>query len=378
MRSYPIRLVILALLLTLLLAACGDATGTVVPAVPIAQLTATQPVTTTIATTQTTTPTAKTSTPSPVLTESISINVGQTFLLKINQSAILAKTGEVIKFTSISEDSRCPDSDGNKSVACVWAGQVSAVIEVNQANNPAVSVKLTLPGANNSATIPASAITKLGNNQLQLLRVEPRMIIDKTINSPDYVVTLQITNGSVRPVQATTRPITNEQITPAPGQLPTKTSQPTTTQAIPPTTAPSTVIPTPRATNIPGTPSDISLDKPFQVKLNQSAAFAENGLVITFSSITEDSRCPRANGNKGVACSWSGQVSAQLQVKQGSNPVEQVKLTMFGGIPNKVPDTAIKKLGKYQLTLVTVEPYPIIDISIDPSDYVVTLQLTKI
>lgn len=375
MRSYPTRLVILTLLLTLLLAACGDATGTVVPA---AQPTTTQPITTTIATTQTTTPPAKTSTPSPVLTESISINVGQTFLLKTNQSAILAKTGEVIKFSSISEDSRCPDSDGNKSVACVWAGQVSAVIELNQANNPAVSVKLTLPGANNSANIPASAITKLGNNQLQLLRVEPRMIIDKTINPADYVVTLQITNGSVTPTQSTTTPVTNQQITLAPGQLPTKTSQPTTTQAIPPTTAPSTATPTPRATNIPGTPSDISLDKPFQIKLNQSAAFAENGLVITFSSITEDSRCPRANGNKDVACSWSGQVSAQLQVKQGSNPVETVKLTMFGGTPTKVPDTAIKKLGKYQLMLVTVEPYPIIDISIDPSDYVVTLQLTKI
>lgn len=221
MRRYLNKSLIPLLLLMILLAACGEATGTVGPA---AQPTAAPGNTATIVPTATippaltatpipnqqitrtpkpTTPTAvpitsTTVAASPKATQTpgtpAAVSLGQSFQLKINQSAVLAESGLTITFSSISEESRCPNSDGNRGVACFWAGQVSAQLEVKQGNNRAESIKLTLPGATSLTTIPASATKKLGNQQLQLLKVAPHPVIDQTLDPADYEITLQVTN----------------------------------------------------------------------------------------------------------------------------------------------------------------------------------------
>jgi hypothetical protein len=235
MRWYPNKSAILLLLLMvmLLLAACGEATATTGPAaqptaapgntatpvptttpqpaptatpVPNQQITpaptqlptktaAPEPTATrTVPPTSTAVPPSPTNAPTPTRGTPAAVSLGQPFQLRINQSATLAESGLTITFLSIAEESRCPDSNGTKFIECFWAGQVSALLEVKQANHPPETVKLTLPGATSLTTVPASATKKLDNAQLQLLKVAPHPVVDQYFDPSEYVLTLQVSS----------------------------------------------------------------------------------------------------------------------------------------------------------------------------------------
>jgi hypothetical protein len=53
--------------------------------------------------------------------------IGEPFQLKINQTAYLASENLTIRFLDVPGDSRCPSD-----VVCVWAGEVTASVEVER------------------------------------------------------------------------------------------------------------------------------------------------------------------------------------------------------------------------------------------------------
>jgi hypothetical protein len=278
------------------------------------------------------------------------VSLGQPFYLKIGDTANISNPGLTVKFVRISEDSRCPGSNGKKMVACAWSGQVSAVLEVKQGNNPAETITLTSFGGN-SPKLPAMAVKNFGEYQLQLLAVEPHPIIDQQINPADYVATLQIIKAPAPTVAATTNPATTAPAT---------------------TTSPQT----PAATPAPAGP--VSLNRPFSLKMGQSATLSGTNLTLKFVRISEDSRCPDANPQTGrsVECFWSGQVTADIEVSENGRVSQTVKLTLPGSVNTNT--TSKDKVGNYQIEVKEILPRAILDVDINPNDYVVTLVISQV
>jgi hypothetical protein len=385
-RNYPeikkkpaaLLLILASLVVTVLLAACGDATATTGP---VAQPTPTNPATATpfpttgtvtaptITTPPTTVPATTASPQTPATTIGATagatgpVSLGQPFYLKIGQTASISSPGLTVKFVRISEDSRCPASDGKKMVACAWSGQVSAVLEVQQGNNPTETITLSSFGGN-SPKLPAMAVKNFGDYQLQLLTVEPHPIIDRQINPADYVVTLQIINTPA-PTAVSTAPATTRPATTAPATTAGSTA--------PATTAPPTTQPYP-GPNTDATPVPIIQGQPFQLKMNQTAFSPTGNFYVTFLKISEDSRCPDANPKTGrsVECFWAGQVTADIRVSEDNGRVSQtVKLTLPGSVNTNTTSKA--KVGNYQIEVKEILPRAVLDVDIDPNDYVVTL-----
>jgi hypothetical protein len=125
----------------------------------------------------------------------VAIIEGQSFQLRMNQTAFLPTSNLYVTFQSISEDSRCPEANPKtgKSVACFWSGQVTANIQVSMNNGQTnQTVKLTLPGSVNTKTVSKDTV---GNYQLEVKQILPRAIIDESIAPGDYVVTLVLTKA---------------------------------------------------------------------------------------------------------------------------------------------------------------------------------------
>ncbi|MBN9387374.1 MAG: hypothetical protein J0I20_04915 [Chloroflexi bacterium] len=370
-------LVLAALATTLLLAACGDATATTGP---VAQTTPTTPATTTPvpttgpasttkpATTPTTTAPATTTSPTKTATPGATpgatgpINLGHPFYLKIGETATISNPNLTLKFVRISEDSRCPASDGKKMVACAWSGQVSAVLEVKHENDSTETITLTSFGGT-SPKLPAMAVKNFGDYQLQLLTVEPHPIIDQQINPADYVVTLQIVPAPAQTVPATTNP--------APPLSPT--TAPTT--KAPSQTPAATAGTTGGATEVQVGP--VSLGQPFSLKMGQYAVPSGTNLKLKFVRISEDSRCPDANPQTGksVECFWSGQVTADIEVSENGRVSQTVKLTLPGSVNTHTTSKA--QVGNYQLEVKEILPRAVLDVDINPADYVVTLVISQ-
>lgn len=365
-RTAVILLILAALATTLLLAACGDATATTGP---VAQTTPTTPATTTPVpttgpantTVPATTATTKTATPTATIGATPGakgpVSLGHPFYLKIGETTTVSNPALTVKFVRISEDSRCPASDGKKMVACAWSGQVSAVLEVKQGNNPTETITLTSFGGT-SPKLPAMAVKNYGNNQLQLLTVEPHPIIDQQINPADYLVTLQIVPAPAQTIPATTNP--------APPLTPT--TAPATTSA------PETPAATAGATEVQVGP--VNLGQPFSLKMGQYAVPSGTNLKLKFIRISEDSRCPDANPQTGksVECFWSGQVTADIEVSENGRVSQTVKLTLPGSVNTST--TSKVKIGNYQLEVKEILPRAVLDVDINPTDYVVTLVIS--
>lgn len=66
--------------------------------------------------------------------------LGQEFALAIGQTAEITGESLKIKFLEVVEDSRCP-----MNVTCIWAGRVSAVVEIKE-EGPVYKMVLTEPG----------------------------------------------------------------------------------------------------------------------------------------------------------------------------------------------------------------------------------------
>jgi hypothetical protein len=112
--------------------------------------------------------------------------------------------------------------------------------------------------------------------------------------------------------------------------------------------------------------SSYSLDTPFQLKINQTAAIADTNLTIKFLKVL-DSRCP-----SDVECFWAGQVTASFLATSHQNCSTVVNITLGAGSTN-----ATKTFNGFAINLVKVDPYPISTMKTENNAYQSTLIVSK-
>ncbi|MBX3059774.1 MAG: hypothetical protein KF770_25260 [Anaerolineae bacterium] len=118
----------------------------------------------------------------------------------------------------------------------------------------------------------------------------------------------------------------------------------------PPATATAVPRPTYTAVPLPTSAPAASLNEPFALAGGAETAVGDDGLVLHFESVLEDSRCPTQ-----VNCFWSGQARILIVASQaGQEPVSLEFNT------NPAPDQTVDLLPAYDYTvqLIQLDPYP--------------------
>jgi hypothetical protein len=111
-----------------------------------------------------------------------------------------------------------------------------------------------------------------------------------------------------------------------------------------------------------------SLDSSFQLKHNQTAIIESEELTIQFTDVVEDSRCP-----VGVECVWPGQARIELEIKQKDEEPDKITLISLAG----QDELAVRQVNNYFIRLLKVEPPRQKDVELKPSDYNITLLVSR-
>lgn len=113
--------------------------------------------------------------------------------------------------------------------------------------------------------------------------------------------------------------------------------------------------------------STVKIDDFFELKMGESVVVADNDLKLTFTSVPEDSRCP-----KFTNCIQEGQVKVSLSVGiAGKGQVVE--------LIRKPSDTGATTatVGKFKVQLYDVQPFPESGKKINPADYKARLAVRK-
>ena len=106
---------------------------------------------------------------------------------------------------------------------------------------------------------------------------------------------------------------------------------------------------------------EIELDQEFEIKVGDSAILANQGLIIKFKAVTEDSRCPI-----DAICVWAGNAAVTFDLK---NTISNQLTTQL----NTFLDPKSIDFSGVVITLKEVNPYPKSTEMINPSDYIAKL-----
>ena len=109
----------------------------------------------------------------------------------------------------------------------------------------------------------------------------------------------------------------------------------------------------------------VQLDKEFDLRIGQTAILEAVGLTVSFTAVTEDSRCPQ-----GVDCIWAG--NADVKIRVSSNQAGSASLELKTELEPKE-----QRFGLYRVRLVMLRPYPKKDTPIRQRDYVATFVVHK-
>ena len=116
--------------------------------------------------------------------KTMTFELGTEFSLRAAQSAVSADSRWRVGFDGVSSDSRCPRGE-----QCVWAGDATVRVWVQQGNGPKQARVL------HTASGAAQAAQVLGH-ELRVLRLDPYPISGKPIAAADYQATLSLVQGS--------------------------------------------------------------------------------------------------------------------------------------------------------------------------------------
>lgn len=111
----------------------------------------------------------------------ISAELEKEFQLRVNQVALLKSEDLKIKFSKVTEETRCPSD-----VVCKTGGKVTIVISISKNDQSLGDFSLTLGGSTGYSK-------SFGEYVTGLIKVEPYPVKDKEINLSDYTATLIIT-----------------------------------------------------------------------------------------------------------------------------------------------------------------------------------------
>lgn len=115
----------------------------------------------------------------------------------------------------------------------------------------------------------------------------------------------------------------------------------------------------------PPVTKEAALDQEFEIKLGQQVSIKKEGLKISFSNVSEDSRCPT-----GVDCIWAGNGKVVLKLSKARK--RAAWMTLNTGVDPKQDD-----YREYDVKLVNLNPYPKKDSKIKKRDYVATLVVSR-
>jgi len=105
----------------------------------------------------------------------------------------------------------------------------------------------------------------------------------------------------------------------------------------------------------------------FEMKAGQVARIKGENYHILFMEVKEDSRCP-----KGANCVWEGQTIVKLSIRH-KGETGNVELKLHAGRSTLNKGTS----EPFELTLVSVQPYPVMGEDFDKADYAVQLKVDK-
>lgn len=99
------------------------------------------------------------------------------------------------------------------------------------------------------------------------------------------------------------------------------------------------------------------------VAFGERVLIPAESLIITFTELNEDSRCP-----SDVICGWEGQATITVTIARGSSDAEPRTLREHGEAAS---------FFHYSIALVELSPYPTTSHQSTPDEYVATLVVTK-
>jgi len=105
-------------------------------------------------------------------------------------------------------------------------------------------------------------------------------------------------------------------------------------------------------------------DSKFLLRFEEVIYFESQNLSIKFADVSQDSRCP-----SDVQCVWQGEVVLSL-LMQKNDSQQTFSLSSV--------NSPFKNIFGYNITLISVEPYPASNIQIDKTDYVAEFNISKI
>jgi hypothetical protein len=104
------------------------------------------------------------------------------FYLKVGQTATVKSENIAVKFLEVTGDSRCPSD-----VVCIWAGQVSVVVNITKNGENLGDVALTLGVSN-----PGLSVKNVGGYYIKVIAVNPYPISTHKIEQSEYIATLVV------------------------------------------------------------------------------------------------------------------------------------------------------------------------------------------
>jgi hypothetical protein len=104
------------------------------------------------------------------------------FYLKVGETTTIKSENIAVKFLEVTGDSRCPSD-----VVCVWAGQVSVMVNVAKNGENLGDITLTLGVSN-----PELAIKNVGGYYIKVTAVNPYPISTHKIEQSEYIATLVV------------------------------------------------------------------------------------------------------------------------------------------------------------------------------------------
>jgi len=104
------------------------------------------------------------------------------FQLKVDQTALIRSENMRIAFLDVAGDSRCPSD-----VVCIWAGEVSILVNIWKNHQNHGDLILTRGAGKGD-----QAAKTFDGYSIELVKVEPYPVSIQKIELPDYIITLVV------------------------------------------------------------------------------------------------------------------------------------------------------------------------------------------
>lgn len=108
---------------------------------------------------------------------------------------------------------------------------------------------------------------------------------------------------------------------------------------------------------------EVEINREFSLGIGEYVIISKEGMIISFTDVTEDSRCPIDQ-----ICVWAGNANVKLEIKNSAGELSIVYLSTYLD-PRRI------EFGDFFIELRDLKPYPRSTQIINKGDYFVTLKV---